>query len=92
MSEIAMIQTYTVVAVATIICVCAIATAFSFAYLGGKFLESVARQPEMATMLTGRLLLIAGLLDALPMMGVGVSLWFATNNPFITALLGKAAA
>ena len=92
MTEIAMIQAYTVMAVAAIICTCAIATAFGFAYLGAKFLESVARQPEMATMLTGRLLLIAGLLDALPMLGVALSLWFATNNPFVSVLLGSAAA
>lgn len=86
MTDIALIQSYTVVAVTMIICVSALATAFGFAYLGGKFLESVARQPEMAAMLTSRLFIIAGLLDGLPMMGVGVALWFAAANPFLAVL------
>lgn len=91
MTDIAMIQSYTVIAVTAIICVSAFATAFGFAYLGGKFLESVARQPEMAPMLTTRLFIIAALLDGLPMMGVGVSLWFASTNPFLVVLATAAA-
>ena len=86
MTDIAMIQAYTIVAVTVIICVSSIGTALGFAYLGSKFLESVARQPEMAPMLTARLFIIAGLLDGIPMMGVGVALWFASTNPFLTAL------
>ncbi|MDF4825706.1 ATP synthase F0 subunit C, partial [Vibrio parahaemolyticus] len=42
-------ETYFVVAL--LLGMCALATAFGFAILGGKFLESVARQPEMAPVL-----------------------------------------
>ena len=86
MSEIAMIQSITITAVAMIICLCAMSTALGFAYLGSRFLDSVARQPEMATMLTGKLFILAALLDGLPMMGIGIALWFAANNPFLVAL------
>lgn len=90
MSDIALIQIYTVVAVASIISVSAVAAAFGMAYLGGKFLDNVARQPEMASMLTTRFFMSAGLLDGVPMMGVGVALWFAVANPFLAALTGMA--
>ena len=50
-------------------------TAIGFALLGGKLLESSARQPEIAPMLQGKMFLIAGLLDAVPMIGVGIAMY-----------------
>ncbi|MGL6054202.1 MULTISPECIES: F0F1 ATP synthase subunit C [Vibrio] len=66
-------ETYFVVAL--LLGMCALATAFGFAILGGKFLESVARQPEMAPVLQTNMFIIAGLLDAVPMIGVGISMY-----------------
>lgn len=43
--------------------------------LGGKFLEGAARQPEMVPMLRTQLFIVLGLLDAVPMIGVGISLY-----------------
>lgn len=53
----------------------ALGTAIGFAILGGKLLESSARQPELAPMLQGKMFLIAGLLDAVPMIGVGIGMY-----------------
>ncbi|MCW8195579.1 F0F1 ATP synthase subunit C [Proteobacteria bacterium 005FR1] len=53
----------------------ALGTAIGFAILGGKLLEGSARQPEQAPMLQGKMFLIAGLLDAVPMIGVGIALY-----------------
>ena len=53
----------------------ALGTAIGFALLGGKLLEGSARQPELAPMLQGKMLLIAGLLDAVPMIGVGIAMY-----------------
>ena len=50
-------------------------TAVGFGILGGKLLEGSARQPEMGPMLQGRMFLIAGLLDAVPMIGVGIAMY-----------------
>ena len=47
----------------------------AFGLLGGKLLEGAARQPEMAPMLQGKMFLIAGLLDAVPMIGVGIGMY-----------------
>ncbi len=53
----------------------ALGTAIGFAILGGKLLEGSARQPELAPMLQGKMFLIAGLLDAVPMIGVGIAMY-----------------
>ncbi|SHI23773.1 F-type H+-transporting ATPase subunit c [Ferrimonas marina] len=65
----------TYIAVAFLLAACALGTAFGFAILGGKFLESCARQPEMAPTLQTKMFIIAGLLDAVPMIGVGISMY-----------------
>jgi F-type H+-transporting ATPase subunit c len=88
---IAQVQSMTVLAVAIIIGLGAIGTALGFAILGGKFLEASARQPELMPQLQTKLFVIAGLLDAISMIGVGVALLFTFNNPFVTALLASAA-
>lgn len=81
------IQSMTVLAAALIIGLGAIGTALGFAILGGKFLESSARQPEMIPVLQTKLFIIAGLLDAISMIGVGVAMLYTFNNPFLTAAL-----
>jgi len=53
----------------------ALGTAIGFAILGGKLLEGSARQPEIAPMLQGKMFLIVGLLDAVPMIGVGIAMY-----------------
>lgn len=88
---IAQVQSMTVLAVAIIVGLGAIGTALGFAILGGKFLEASARQPELMPQLQTKLFVIAGLLDAISMIGVGVALLFTFNNPFLNALAQAAA-
>ena len=64
----------------------ALGAAIGLAILGGKFLESVARQPEMAPMLQVKMFIVAGLVDALPLIGVGIAMLFAFANPFLAQL------
>jgi F-type H+-transporting ATPase subunit c len=75
MMEIATIQGMTVLAVGIIFGLGALGTAIGFGLLGGKLLEGSARQPELAPMLQGKMFLIAGLLDAVPMIGVGIAMY-----------------
>lgn len=72
-SLIANVQGMTVIAVAMIIGMGALGTAIGFALLGGKFLEGAARQPEMIPALQVKMFIVAGLLDAVTMIGVGVA-------------------
>ena len=53
----------------------ALGTAIGFGLLGGRLLEGTARQPELGPMLQGKMFLIAGLLDAVPMIGVGLGMY-----------------
>ncbi|MES2297329.1 MAG: F0F1 ATP synthase subunit C [Pseudomonadota bacterium] len=87
---IAQVQSMTVLAAAIIIGLGAIGTAIGFGLLGGKFLEASARQPELMPQLQTKLFVIAGLLDAVSMIGVGVALLYTFNNPFIAAVLAAA--
>ena len=64
----------------------ALGTALGFAILGGKFLESSARQPELAGSLQTKMFIVAGLLDAISMIAVGIALLFIFANPFIGLL------
>ena len=74
------------IAVALLIGLGALGTAIGFGLLGGKFLEGTARQPELAPQLQVKMFIVAGLLDAVPMIGVGIGLFFVFANPFIGML------
>lgn len=76
------LQGMTVLAVAILIGLGAMGTAIGFGLLGGKFLEGAARQPEMAPMLQVKMFIVAGLLDAVTMIGVGIALYFTFASPF----------
>ena len=53
----------------------AVGASVGVAVLGGKFLEGVARQPELLPMLRTQLFIVLGLVDAVPMIAVGVGLY-----------------
>ena len=63
-------------------------TALGIGIMGSKFLESAARQPELVPMLQGRMFLLAGLIDAAFLIGVGVAMMFAFANPLTSKILG----
>ena len=63
------------IAVALLIGLGALGTAIGFGLLGGKFLESAARQPELAPQLQVKMFIVAGLIDAIAMIGVGIGLY-----------------
>jgi F-type H+-transporting ATPase subunit c len=64
----------------------ALGTAIGFGLLGGKFLEGAARQPEMIPQLQVKLFIVAGLLDAISMIGIAIALYFTFANPFVSSL------
>ena len=80
---VAQISSMTVIAVALLIGLGALGTGIGFAILGGKFLEGVARQPELGSQLQTRMFIVAGLLDAVPMIGVGIAMLLLFANPFL---------
>ncbi len=89
-ASVAQIQGMTAVAVAILIGMGALGTAIGFGLLGGKFLEGAARQPELVPMLQIKMFIVAGLVDAVAMIGVGIALFFTFANPFLAAVQGAA--
>ncbi|MCK5354782.1 MAG: F0F1 ATP synthase subunit C [Methyloprofundus sp.] len=80
------VQGMTAIAVGLVLGMGAMGTAIGFGLLGGKFLEGAARQPEMVPMLQVKMFVVAGLLDAVTMIGVGMALFFTFANPFLSAV------
>ena len=65
----------TIVAGALMLGLGAVGAAIGVGVLGGKFLEGVARQPELLPMLRTQLFIVLGLVDAVPMISVGIGLY-----------------
>src|SRR3546814_9737200 len=77
---IAEVLKFTVIAAGLLIGLGALGTAIGFAILGGKFIEGAARQPELTPMLQTKMFIVAGLLDAVPMIGVAIALLLLFAN------------
>lgn len=86
---VANVQAAAAIAAALLLGFSALGTAIGFGILGGKFLEGIARQPELKGMLMTNLFIIVGLVDAFAAIGVVMSfILFFANNPFLKALAG----
>jgi F-type H+-transporting ATPase subunit c len=86
--ELALLLGNVSIAVALLIGFGALGTAIGFGLLGGRFLEGAARQPEMIPTLQVKMFIVAGLLDAVTMIGVGIALYMLFANPFIAIVKG----
>ena len=53
------------------------------AIMGSKYLEASTRQPELINTLQTKMFLLAGLIDAAFLIGVGIAMMFAFANPFV---------
>lgn len=62
-------------AAAIMMSLAAIGAAIGISLLGGKFLEGAARQPELMPMLRTQFFIVMGLVDAIPMICVGIALY-----------------
>ncbi len=65
----------------------ALGPAIGFGILGGKFLEGVARQPELKGMLMMNMFLVAGLVDAFAVISLVMGFLVMFANPFTASLL-----
>ncbi len=61
----------------------AIGACIGIALMGGKYIEAAARQPELMEKLQTKMFLLAGLIDAAFLIGVGIAMMFAFANPFV---------
>ena len=87
MSALANVEGFTALAAGFMLGLAAIGAAIGMGLMGGKYLESSARQPELLPMLTGRMFLLVGLIDAIPIIGVGIGLYLIFVDPFAAKML-----
>ncbi len=85
-ASIANVMGMTMIAASLLIGLGALGAAIGFGILGGKFLEGASRQPELTPMLQIKMFIVAGLLDAIPMIGVAIGLLLIFANPFLSQL------
>ncbi len=78
----ALIQSYTGIGIGLIIGLGAIGACIGIGIMGGKYIEAAARQPELMNTLQTKMFLLAGLIDAAFLIGVGIAMMFAFANPF----------
>ena len=71
----------TAIAVALLIALPALGTAIGFGVLGGKYLEGVARQPELGGMLLGRMFIVAAFVDAFAAISIAIGFLVLYANP-----------
>lgn len=60
----------------------AIGACIGIGVMGGKYIEASARQPELMERLQVKMFLLAGLIDANFLIGVGIAMMFAFASPF----------
>lgn len=63
------------VAAAIMMGLASIGAAIGIGILGGKFLEGAARQPDLIPTLRTQFFIVMGLVDAIPMITVGLGLY-----------------
>lgn len=84
-AEIAMIYASTATGVGIILAAAGLGSALGWGLICSKFIEAIARQPEMRPQLTGQMLFTGGLMESFPMIVLGISMWFIFANPFMSA-------
>ena len=81
--SIAQIYSNTAIVVGIILSAAALGSALGWGLICSKFLEGITRQPEMRAQLTGQMLFTGGLMEAFPMIVLGIAMWFTFANPLV---------
>jgi F-type H+-transporting ATPase subunit c len=74
---------FVAIAAGLIIGLGALGACIGIGMMGGKYMEGAARQPELMDRLQTKMFLLAGLIDAAFLIGVGIAMMFAFANPFV---------
>ena len=90
-AALASVEGLTALAAALMLGLGGIGAAIGMGLMGGKFLEGAARQPELVPMLQGKMFLLVGLIDAIPIIGVGIAMYLTFVDPFSAKVIAHAA-
>jgi F-type H+-transporting ATPase subunit c len=84
-ADIASIYGATALGVGIILAAAGLGSALGWGLIAQKYIEGIARQPELRPQLLGQFLFTGGLMEAFPMIVLGLSMWFIFANPFLGA-------
>jgi F-type H+-transporting ATPase subunit c len=85
-SILANVYAFTAIGVGIILAAAGLGSALGWGLICSKYIEGIARQPEMRPTLMGQMLFTGGLMEAFPMIVLGMAMWFVFANPFVGAL------
>lgn len=86
----ALVYACTAIGAGIIIAAAGLGSALGWGMICARYIEGISRQPELRSQLTGQMLFSGGLMEAFPMIVLGLAMWFVLANPFVDAV--KAAA
>jgi len=84
---VAQLNTHVAYASALMIALPAIAGSLGVSFLGSKYLESVARQPEANSIMQSKMFALAGMIDGVAIISMGMGMILIFLNPYLAALL-----
>ena len=87
-SLIGMIYSYTAVGVGIILAAAGLGSALGWGLICAKYMEGIARQPEMMPTLRVQMFITAGLMESFPFIVLAFAMYFTFANPFVGAALG----
>lgn len=82
----ALIYAHTATGVGIILGLAGLGSALGWGLICSRFIEAIARQPELRAQLTGQMLFVGGLMEAFPFIVLGIAMWFTFANPFLSGL------
>ncbi|MGH8307599.1 MAG: F0F1 ATP synthase subunit C [Gammaproteobacteria bacterium] len=78
---------FTALGVSIILGLAGLGSALGWGLICSRYIEGIARQPELRGVLLGQTLFTGGLMESFPFIVLGISMWFIFANPFLSALL-----
>ncbi|MDA8420750.1 MAG: F0F1 ATP synthase subunit C [Pseudomonadota bacterium] len=82
-----MVYAYTAVGVGVILAAAGLGSALGWGMICSKFMEGIARQPEMLPTLRVQMFITAGLMESFPFIVLAFAMYFTFANPFVGAAL-----
>ncbi|MCI0401781.1 MAG: F0F1 ATP synthase subunit C [Gammaproteobacteria bacterium] len=88
---IAMVYAYTALGVGVILAAAGLGSALGWGLICAKYMEGIARQPELLPALRVQMFITAGLMESFPFIVLAFAMYFTFANPFIGAALATIA-
>jgi F-type H+-transporting ATPase subunit c len=85
MNLVTMVYAYTSLGVGVMLAAAGLGSALGWGLICAKYMEGVARQPEMMPTLRVQMFITAGLMESFPFIVLAFAMWFVFANPFIGA-------